>query len=80
VGVIERLRATTGQHLLKTVRHRVADAQRKCFGLPRPTPPRFRARIPVTSCTKVNERYAEPEQSNALRVPSEPLLPPFLCC
>lgn len=27
-----------------------------------------------------NERYAEPEQSNALRVPSEPRLPSLLSC
>ena len=38
------------------------------------------AAIIANSCTKVNDRYAEPEQSNALRVSSEPSLPLFLRC
>ena len=27
-----------------------------------------------------NERYAEPEQSNAFVYPASPWLPPLLCC
>jgi hypothetical protein len=33
---------------MKRIRHRRANARRKCFGLPRPTPPRFRARVSVS--------------------------------
>jgi hypothetical protein len=65
---------------MKRIRHRAADARRKCFGLPRPTPPRLRACFPSPVMHEGNDRCAEPEQSNALRVPSESSLPPSLCC
>jgi hypothetical protein len=65
---------------MKRIRHHRADAQRKYFGLPRPTPPRFRARAPSRHARRQTIAVPKPEQNNALRVPSGLRLPSFLCC
>jgi hypothetical protein len=62
---------------MKRIRHRVADARRKCFGLPRPTPPRFRARIPVTSCTKATIAVLNPSRATPFVYPASPDYPHF---
>jgi hypothetical protein len=61
---------------MKRIRHRRADAPRKCFGLPRPTPPRFRARAHTRHARRPTIAVPNPSRATPSciqRAPANPI-------